>query len=392
MVTNQGLLEISELSSRAETLARGTPADRAQSAVLLARIKSVREQECSSDEMRSRYTGALVEEVGSGEVDERRYQRGFEHMVRFGDKIHTDTPEFRDLLVGTSTIAYTNGPQGGYGIPLLYLETVGEGMSQTDPVLSANLTDFVMEDSTTLQPMTVQGFDLSVITAQLISEAGQQLAQPFPAISGGKVLRGNRIWRTAVSGSLEAEQDIRGYLQKICRAFGVGFGRSLGQAAVQDLLVALPTSSYSTGPGIVTANDILAIYFNVNRFHRNQSKCSWLMSDFSYERVRKAVDSQGRPLISLIDDREMLLGKPLHVSPSFGGGGSPTVGGTIAFGDFSHWHLRCSRPTLMRSINVANSGAEFGKAYFTGRIRFDSQYLDESAGVFPPVTIATVTP
>ena len=202
----------------------------------------------------------------------------------------------------------------------------------------------------------------------------------------------NRIWRTAVLASLESETDIPDLISKICRCYGVAFGRSLGQTAVSDLLATLPSPSYTTSSGVITASDLLNIYFLVNRYHRAQPKCCWLMGDYSYERVRKATDSQGRPLLNMVNDAEVLLGKKAFVSPSLGGGGSPVTAGTICFGDFpNHWHLRCSRPTLMRAINVSNS-IEYGRIYYTGRIRFDSAYMDESSGAYPPVTVATVTP
>jgi hypothetical protein len=389
-LSNQALLEISDLSFKAEHLAKGSPSDRTLASVYLSRIANINRSGISSDEMRGKYSTALAAELTPKQITEKRYTKAFEKYFVQGDEDRS-TPEFRDLAAGAQSIAYTQGVAGGYAIPLQYNSEVFEGMSQTDPVLSDDVVDFEMSDSPALQPKTVSGYDLSSVTAQLIGESTQQLGQAFAPVVGGKILRGDKIWRTAVLASLESETDIPNLISKICRCYGVAFGRSLGATAVSDLLAALPAASYSTSSGLITATDLLNIYFNVNVFHRNQSKCSWFFSDWVYERIRKAVDNQGRPLLNMVNDQEMLLGKPIHVSPSFGGGGSPVTAGTICFGDFQHWHLRCSRPTLMRAINVPNS-IEYGRSYYTGRIRFSSVFADESSGNVPPVTVATVTP
>ena len=174
--------------------------------------------------MRQRYGAALVEELTPRQITEQRYTKAFEKYFVQGDEDHS-TKEYRDLAAGTQSIAYTQGVSGAYTIPLLYNATVFEGMSQTDPVLSDAVTDFEMSSSPTLQPKTISGYDLSSVTAQLISETTQQLGQAFAPAIGGKVLKGNRIWRTAVLASLESETDIPDLIGKICRCYGVSLGQ-----------------------------------------------------------------------------------------------------------------------------------------------------------------------
>ena len=398
MVTNQGLLEISELSSRAETLARGTPADRAQSAVLLARIKSVREQECSSDEMRARYTGALVEEVGSGEVTETRYMKAFHRYLYHGDQIYTQSQEHRDLLAGTQTFGYTQGAAGGYIVPQTYSDDLKIALSQVDPLLSSNICHFVMEDTPFLRPQQISGYDLSTISATQILETAQQTTSNFPPVLG-RILRANITYRISIAASIEAEDDVPSVMQKFIIAYGVGFARKLGQdcisgngtTAPQGLLTALTPSYTTTTTGKIGLADLNSIYFLVNRVYRASARCAWLMSDGVYERCRAAVDLQGRPLINIVDDRETLFGKPIYISPTLvNPGGSLALQSTIIFGDFSAFHIRVSKPTLQRVINSSIADITSGRSLYVARIKMDSALFDPSSGSAPPIVSATV--
>ena len=393
----KALLEISELTTQAFQLAKGGASERAQADVLKLRITSIHKTQFSTDEMRGQYSKALVDEL-SPKPSDGKYLRAFLKYVRDGAAGNAES-ELRTIQAGSQSITYTQGAAGGFAIPMETLPTVWTASAQTDPVVSPAVTDFVMEDSVTLHPKVLSGYDLSTVTATLIGEATQQTATAFPAVSGGKVLRGNLIYKWSVEATLEAETDISELLSKIAVASGVAIARATGRDAILGsgvgeplgLLTSLPTPSYTTGSGKITLTDLTTIYFNVNRFWRAQPLCSWLMSDSVYQRVRAAVDTSGRPLLNVVDDQERLLGKPLYVSPSMGVvGGSPAADSTLAFGDFSNLHLRCSRPTLQRSINSTVSDITQGKALFIGRMRFDSAYLDPSGGTFAPITTAEV--
>ena len=389
-LTNQAMIEISDLTQKAETLARGNASDRALASVYQQTLKRIDKYGLSSNEMRGKYTTALLEDLSPKKVSEQRYDKAFDYYFAHGDSDHS-TPEFRDLLAGSQSLSATAGPQGGYAIAFSQVENFNVGMSQTDDVLSPTVTDFVMEDSVILQPQTVTGYDLSQITATNISENTQQVGGAFPVASGGKILKGNRIWKASFEVSLEAEQDIRGEVSKVVRAMGVSFARALGSDAVTNLIPLLPSPSVTTASGLITGTNLLDTFFALNRFYRVQPLTSWLCSDWVYEKIRKAVDSQNRPLINIEGDSETLLGKPIHVSPTFSGGGSPAVSGSLVLADWSHWHLRCSKPSLQRAINAPNT-VEFGKALMIGRVRFDSLWLDESAGAYPPASVCSVTP
>lgn len=393
-ISGQCILEISELSSKAQKLARGSAKDRQESAVLLQRIANLRTSGISSDEARVRYAKALGEEIApSSSFSEKRYEEAFVNYLKGrGDS------ELRDLQAGTQSITYTQGASGGYLVPLEYEEDVFEAVAQTDPLLDENVCDFVVEKSPTLQPKIIDGYDLSTISAVQINEATQQTAGTFPTVKGG-LLRGNIIYKLSLGVTWESDIDIPDVMGKISRALGVGFARKLGADAVNGnggttapagVLTGATSSGYSTSTGVISRADINAIYFSLNRVYRNQPKCAWLMNDVTYQRLRNASDTAGRPLISIENEWEKLMGKPIYVCPSIAGDLSAT-NSTIIFGDLGHFHIRCSRPTLQRVTQASITDITQGKSLMVGRIRMDSQVFDPSSGSSPPIITAVIT-
>jgi len=399
-LTGQAILEQMELSDRAQKLSRGNAADRAEASILVQRAKMIGERGCSSDEARTKYSTALLESLNPPriEIAEAKYEKAFFRYLN--SRTSEGEKEIRDLITGSQSILYSAGPQGGYTIPLAHEPTVFESIFQTDNLLSEKVCDFTVEPSPTLQPKQLWGYDLSTISASLVAEAAQQGAGTFPNV-GGRVLRASLIYKVSIAASVEAEDDIPNILDKFSRAFGIGFARKLGADAVmgngdnshpQGILTALPVPAYTTGSGKITLTDIDSIYFAVNRVYRAQPKCGWLVSDSVYQRIRASVDSSGRPLLSVKDDTETLLGKPVYICPSLGVvGGSPAVNSTLIFGDLSHFHIRCSRPIVSRLINSSTTDITSGRALYVARIRMDSALFDPSGGSAPPIIQATIT-
>src|SRR5271165_7245684 len=110
-ISGQCILEMKELSSRAEKLARGTAKDRQESAVLLQRIANLREQKISSNEAHSKYAVARVAQLSeelsvtpNKDVFEKRYKEAFFKFIS-RPKSSCET-ELRDLLSGTQSILY----------------------------------------------------------------------------------------------------------------------------------------------------------------------------------------------------------------------------------------------------------------------------------------------
>ena len=121
-------------------------------------------------------------------------------------------------------------------------------------------------------------------------------------------------------------------------------------------------------------------------------KCGWICGDGVYQRIRQAVDGAGRPLLSIQDDTETLLGKPLYVSPSAQSSRRcHSLGfGALIFGDLDHFHIRVSRPTLQRTTQQIGTDVTKGEALYIARIRMDSALFDPSAGSAPPLVWAEV--
>jgi HK97 family phage major capsid protein len=136
----------------------------------------------------------------------------------------------------------------------------------------------------------------------------------------------------------------------------------------------------------VVYSDINSVYFAVNRFHRASPKCAWLMNDVAYEQVANAVDGNGRPLINIVEDQEMLKGKPVYISPSLPASGA---GSFCIFGDLSHVYVRLSQMILTRNWQLPGY-VENGQALYTGYMRADAKVFDPTAGNTQPIVAATL--
>jgi HK97 family phage major capsid protein len=397
MLTQKAVYEIVTLQDRAMTLSRSSnPSDRAESSVLLSRIAMIKETGQSTDESRKMYTAELVKQVAPETVNEQARTIAFHNYLRMGDDITTS--ERRDLLAGTESITYTQGAPGGFLLPLLYEQKVFEALATTDPLLSADVCDFSMEPTSTLRPQIISGFDLSSVEASQVNEVTQQNAGSFPTVKGS-TLRANLIFKMSIAATIEAEDDITDVMAKFSRVYGIAFARRLGADAIngngttqmQGLTTAI-SPQYTTGTGKITNSDIQSIYSLVNYVYRSSPKCAWLMSESVHNRLRLATDSSNRPLLSIVEDREELMSKPIFICPSLPAvGGSLGLNSQIVFGDLSAFKIRCSRPTLMRSINGSVSDISQGKALYIARIRCDSAYFDPSNNIAPAVVVATIT-
>jgi HK97 family phage major capsid protein len=397
-ISNQALLEINELQSKAERLSRGSASDRAQATALLGRIKSIRTIGLSSDEMRVRYCEALAGELGAGrdKQNDAEYRKLFDRYIT-GD-LAEGSPEFRDFSAGTQSILYTQGAAGGYLIPFAYDPAVREAMSQVDEILDPDVTDFSMTSGPFLQPQQVSGYDLSTVSGQLVGEAAQQTAQVVPAVAGA-TLRSNLIFRATFGATLEAETDIPDFASKIVRAASVALARTIGLHVLtgrggSDItgIATTLTSSYTNATsGKITLTDLNAIYFGVNRWYRKSPKAGWLVSDGVYKFLRAATDTSGRPLLDVIDDQEMLLGKPVYLCPSLGATYlSLGLTGALIFGDLSHIVIRTSRPTIQRTAQQGITDITRGECLYIARCRADATVFDPSNGSTPPLVLATI--
>jgi HK97 family phage major capsid protein len=396
-MTDACMLEVHDLNHQAGILlARGTKLDVAKATEMRKRAEAIERRGISSDEMRARYAHALNEEVnGNRKTTDKEYRAAFDKYLA-GDAYEIET---RDFEAGTQSITYTQGTAGGYLVPFEYDPTVREAFAQTDPLLNPDVVDFEMTTGTFLQPAQISGYDLSTVAAVIVGETIQQPAQVIPTVAGA-VLKNNLTFRCSFGASMEAEQDVPDFSTKLVRAASVALARGVGQHVISGvggttdisgIAKQLTTSYTNATSGKLTLTDFNTIFFSVNRWYRNQKKTGWLVSDGVYKYIRAAADFQGRPLLDVIADQEMLLGKPIYICPSLANAYlSIGLDGALIFGDLSHIVIRASRPTLQRTVQQTITDVTKGEALYVGRMRADAAVFDPSNGGTPPLVLATV--
>lgn len=388
-LSKSAILEIHDLTSEARRLAEGTASDRKTADVLMARIANIRAAGISSDEMRAQYTDALCERVGASAAAQRA-----QHEAMFRRYLMTRSPQHASgflqeieerastpMAAGELSISYTEGSSGGMLVPFSFWQEVISALAQTDPLLDDKRVNLIAEQSYAMRPKAVPGYDLTQIEATLLTENNDNNApDAFPDASS-EVLNGYPF-RMATAASFEIDQDdFEGTIKTIGRAHGVGLARGIGYYLVNGsgsgqpggVLTGASNSGYTTQQaGKIAYTDIVEIYFSVNRIYRMAPKCAWVMADETFQLVRSAVDNNGRPLISVENDIETLMGQPVLVSPSMPWGGGSKG---IVFGDLSHFIVRLSA-LYFRKAWQAQYGVNSGQAMHVSRMRADSVVFD----------------
>jgi HK97 family phage major capsid protein len=397
------MCEIRRLKGEIDTLLAKTNVSRAdgkRADMLIAQISAIKEAGVTDlDAVRAR-----VDEIGATiSAEQRRATEAHEQIFRSfmtgksdADLKHEIEQRGTDLLAGQQTISYTEGSQGGFLVPESFHKNVELGMAQTDPLLDSNVCTVVEESSLVMKPLQLPGWDLSTISASRVSESAQHTADAVPQVT--QELLNAYSYRLSIGASMEFEQDVfDSAMARLGEAFGVGFARGIGVDLVngtgssepQGVLVGATNSNYTTASGgSLVLDDFTSIFFSVNRIYRNAPKCGWLMSDKTYQQVRQSVDSNGRPLINLVDDKEQILGKPVYICPSLARSTS-IGGGFIVFGDLSHYVVHVSSMYLRRNWQLPGY-VEYGKALYTGIMRADAVVNDPTNGAMPPIVYAAV--
>jgi HK97 family phage major capsid protein len=393
------VLEIHDLTTEARRLANGSAGDRKTADVLMAKVANVRACGLSSEEMRSQYTEALCEKVGATAAHRRaEHERFFRHYLLSKSPQHRARilEQFEEragsMEAGEQNINYTEGSEGGFLVPFRFYDAVTTAMAQTDPLLSDKYVNLITEPSYAMRPKTLPGYDLTQIAAVRVVENSNPGADAFPSASS-ETLNGYP-YKLTTYASFEIDQDdFESTAATIARAHGVGLARTIGQDLVNGtgngepggLLTGASDSGYTTAArNAISYTDIVDIYFSVNRVYRAAPKCCWVMNDATLKLVRAAVDNNGRPLISVENDLEMLMGQPVLVSPSMPSG--PGTQGII-FGDLSHFNVRLSA-LYFRKAWQAEFGIESGNALHMSRMRADSVVFDPAIQASPTNTTA----
>lgn len=363
-----------------------TPQDKRRFDFLMSQI-SLLKSGALDDSVRFASADALAAEFGFKKTDRTEEARtknaGLESL-----RAYVSNGEFRTY----SAMNTVTGANGGYLLPVEFERILVQGMAQYDPLMDAeNVRVIPSEDGRTL---SLPSIDLSTITSTLVSQNTQQapVANPTAASNtfGGFSYRTNPIAVT-----LELEQDsFEPTMQILVAAFGVGLARGIGadlvngsgSGAPMGLLTAAANSGITTAAaGGISSTDIESIYFSVNRAYRNSPKCAWVLSDTVYQMIRVAKDTNGRPLINMIEDKETLFGKRVLISPSM-----PSAAGSrgIVFGDCAQFAVRvCGKPEVKRAQEVPGY-VEKGISLYTAFLRVDSSII--APGSVAPIVYATL--
>jgi len=309
--------------------------------------------------------------------------------------------EVRQMQAGQQSLTYTAEAEGGALVPNEFNDDVVQGMAQYDPLLNADIVTLLESDTFALRPFTIPGWDMSTYAAVQVAEGAQQNAQAVPTVSG-KILNGYKF-KASLPVSVELEEDaFQPMIALMQDAFSVGFARGIGAALVTGNGTSAPQGvlTGSSNSGVTTANsgklvldDFENVYFSVNRYHRASPKCAWLMNDAAYQLARKATDTVGNPLIKLHKDKEMIMSKPVYVSPSLPAYnpslGSQANGSFCVFGDLSHFYVRVSKMVVKRQWQLPGY-VENGMALYTGIMRADAKVFDPTSGGASPIVYANL--
>jgi HK97 family phage major capsid protein len=189
-------------------------------------------------------------------------------------------------------------------VPSAYFRELMLGVAQYTPLFDKNTIRLIELDNS--RPMTVPALDLSLVTAQVIGQ-GQDLAPTVNPVAGSMSLGQFTYRSNPIAASLELEMDSFESISEIMtQAFTVGMARGIGadmingdgSTAPLGLLNAAGDSGVTTQTtGVISADDIKAIYFSLNRAYRVSPKCAWIMNETLYKNILGLVDSTGRPLI-----------------------------------------------------------------------------------------------
>lgn len=359
--------ELEGLSARAEISKR----DETRINVLLAKISALRSGALAPDDYCDRWFKAMFR-GGEFQVE----QRG------------------TDVLAGSQAISWTQGASGGYLVPQEFHDELVLGLSQNDPLLDEDIVTLIPSETFGVKPYTVPGWDLSSFSAVKIAESSQQ--NPLNVPTATATALGHYTYRASLTDTFEFEDDAfkpamtlfkKAYAQAFARGIGVDLVGGNGTTAPQGILTGAHNSGVTTGAAnVYTATDIENIYFALNTVYRSAPKCAWVMNDATYQLIRKAVDGNQRPLINVVNDKEVLMGKPIVICPSMPAGNGNQ---TIVFGDLSYFHVRVGRLLINRTMQ-ASGYIEKAKVLYSGLMNADAKVIDPTGGgANSPIIYAT---
>jgi HK97 family phage major capsid protein len=340
------------------------------------------------------------------------FAKGSNNVVGI-DQTEKDYEQRATSLLGRPIPPQTYSGTAGTFVPEEFSEKFFLGLAQYSDLMNPDNVNLEKSVDYRYPGSNAAGWDLSTFAAVRVGaptgfgDGVQQTAQTVP-VSDTEFLTGY-IYKCTLLATMELFQDDPLLLDRVAKAFAIGFARGVGTDLTvgsgineipQGLLTGAVNCGVTVGTGngtgfsspVVTNDDLLDVYFSVNRVYRQSPKCAWVMSDASYQRIRQATDNAARPLINVVGDQELLYGKKILIAPDMpSSGGSPYVAsGKIVFGDLDHFWVKASQMVVAKNLQVGG-GIESGQYAVIGRMRVNSTVFDPTGGNFPPIVYANMT-
>jgi HK97 family phage major capsid protein len=299
--------------------------------------------------------------------------------------------EFRDYLLGIEQRTALTEPNTGMVVPPSFYRTLLTGVAQYTELMSRDNVSLIESDKAL--PLRLPEIDLSQISSSIVAQGVDAPPVANPTIASA-TLKGFSYRVNPLASSFELEQDsFESIIDVFTQAFSVGLARGIGAdlvngagagTAPQGILTAAANSGViSAVSGTWSGIDLAAVYASLNRAYRASPKCAWVMHDTTYQQVLALKDANGRPLLGIREDQELLFGRKVLVSPDMPVGAGAK---SIVFGDLSQFYVRVVKNGVMVRRNVEAPGyAEAGASLYTSYLMVDSAVNNAGGGVKPIV-------
>lgn len=294
--------------------------------------------------------------------------------------------ELRNFLMkgeSRTGLGESAGNIGGFFVPVEFDFTrdILQAQKQYDAMLDENVVRIIESQDGNMRPHPLPAVDYTSVSASIVSESTQATASTVPTAAQIMLSKPSFNYRgNALPITLEMAQDsYEDVTEILSQVFGISIARGVGADLVngdgvnapQGILTAASLGATSAAAGVIAATDLEAVYKSLNRAYRINA--SWLMNDNTYLSVRGLTDSNGRPLLSIRDDQELLLGKPIRISPAM-----PDVSAgskSILLAALKQYAVKRSPFRLTRATEVPGY-VEYGTVLFNAWQRFDGRLLN----------------
>ncbi len=197
--------------------------------IYIESMKLLRASGISSQEIREGYADVIVNEVRDGHARKladfaKRYNTAFTNYLATGKESELRAAqEFAPAATGGQSIVQTflEGPSGGYFVSQKFDQTVRDAKIQIDPLADPDVVEVIQEVGPfggAMNPLSVQGYDLTSVEAVGVGESTQNVDGPnlsgsgtSPIVSAAAVHQAqigtNATYRCDLAVSLELDED-----------------------------------------------------------------------------------------------------------------------------------------------------------------------------------------